>query len=201
MKERKPNRLEDYDYSQKGYYFVTVCTKDRREWFWNIEKDEMVLNQYGKIADDFWKEMSVHFDGIVIDEFKIMPNPIHGIVIIRNDFTSPVGNAYMRSLRVHDRTKMLLSKAVQQYKASVTRKINSFQEFSYFEWQKSFYDHIIRNEGSLDRIRQYIFYNPLKWELDIENKNNHSRHKNSADYYDEIITGVEKIQEAGEANT
>jgi hypothetical protein len=54
MSERKPNRLRKYDYSQDGYYFVTVCTKDRKEWFGLIEKDEMVLNQYGKIAEDFW---------------------------------------------------------------------------------------------------------------------------------------------------
>ena len=98
-----------------------------------------------------------------------------------------VGNAYMRSLQ--DRTKMLLSKTIQQYKASASRKINSLQNAPYFQWQKSFYDHIIGNEESLQHIRQYIVYNPLKWGLDIENRNNYSPHKNCSDYYEEVIGG------------
>ena len=199
MKNRKPNRLKEHDYSQEGYYFVTVCTKDRKEWFGNIEKDKMTLNYYGKTAEDFWREIPAHFEGMGIDEFKIMPNHVHGIVMIRNDFAKPVGNAYMRSLQAEDRTKMLLPKTIQQYKASVTRKVNSLLSVLDFQWQKSFYDPVIRNEESLHRIRQYIMYNPLKWEFDIENKDHHSRHKNSADYYDEIITGGEKMQGSEEA--
>ena len=100
-----------------------------------------------------------------LDEYIIMPNHVHGIVIIDSD---DVGNAYMRSLP-YDRTKMKLSKIVQQYKAAVTRKIN--KTHNEFNWQKSFYDHIIRNDKSLHRIRKYIHYNALKWEYNQENKN------------------------------
>jgi len=187
MTKRKPNRLKDYDYSQDGYYFVTICTKDRAELFGNVEDNEMVLNQYGRTAEGFWKKMPIHFGGVEIDEFRVMPNHLHGIVIIRNELASHVGNAYMRSLQ--DRTKMLLSKTIQQHKASMSRRINSLQNALCFQWQKSFYDHIIRNEASLQHIRQYIVYNPLKWGLDIENRNNCSPHKNYSDYYEEIITG------------
>ncbi len=87
-----------------------------------------------------------------------------------------VGNAYMRSHRgnafmhsLQDKTKMLLPKIIQQYKSSVTRKINSMQKGSHFGWQKSFYDHIIRSEQSLENIREYIQNNPSKWDLDREN--------------------------------
>ena len=107
MKERKLNRLKDYDYSQNGYYFVTICTKNREAWFGKIESDKMILNMFGEITKNFWVEIPKHFKNVSLDEFIVMPNHIHGIVII-------VGNAYMRSLQ--DRTKMLLSRIIQQYK-------------------------------------------------------------------------------------
>jgi REP element-mobilizing transposase RayT len=191
MKERKLNRLKDYDYSKNGYYFVTVCTKNREEWFGRIDGDELRLNEFGDIAKNFWAEITGHFERVGIDEFSVMPNHVHGILIIEEDM---VGNAYMRSNQrnafmhsLRNRTKMLLSKIIQQYKASVTRKINSLENVFHFGWQKSFYDHVIRNDRSLDNLRQYITSNPLKWELDIENRKGNSAHKNCVDYYGEII--------------
>ena len=125
----------------------------------------MILNESGKIAENILLEIPNHFDDVKLYEHVIMPNHVHGIVIIDSD---DVGNAYMRSLP-YDRTKMKLSKIVQQYKAAVTCKIN--QIHNEFNWQKSFYDHIIRNDKSLHRIRKYIHYNALKWEYDQENQN------------------------------
>jgi REP element-mobilizing transposase RayT len=205
MKERKSNRLKDYDYSQNGYYFVTVCTKDRREVFGNVVEGRMVLNRYGKIVDQCWHDLRKHYLNCSLDSFGIMPNHIHGIIVIDNENT--VGNG-LKPFPAHG-----LSEIMRGFKTFSSRKINAAgnglkpfptttaKNSNSFQWQKSFYDHIIRDEESLNRIRQYITYNPLKWELDIENKDNHSRHKNSADYYDEIITGVEKTQRAGEAKT
>jgi len=191
MKERKLTRLRGYDYSQSGYYFVTICTENREEWFGRVDGGEMRLNEFGEIARNFWPEITGHFKYVGIDEFSIMPNHVHGILIIQEEM---VGNAYMRSHErnafMHspqDRTKMLLSKIIQQYKASVTRKINSLEDGLNFGWQKSFYDHVIRNDRSLDNLRQYIANNPLKWELDIENKKGNSPHKSCVDYYREII--------------
>jgi putative transposase len=182
MKERKLTRLKGYNYSQSGYYFVTICTKDRKEFFGNVEEGRMHLSRCGEIAGDFWLEISAHFEYVGIDEFSVMPNHVHGILIIEENM---VGNAYMRSLQ--NRTKMLLSKIVQQYKASVTRKINSLESSLHFGWQKSFYDHVIRNDRSLDNLREYITNNPLRWELDIENRKGDSPHKNCVDYYGEIM--------------
>jgi putative transposase len=191
MRERKRNRLKDYNYSQEGYYFVTICTKDREEWFGNIEQESVNLSRYGKIAHDFWVGIPTHFENVAIDELSVMPNHMHGILIIEGDM---VGNAYMRSHQrnafmrsLQNRTNMLLSKIIQQYKASVTRKINSLEGGLHFGWQKSFYDHVIRNDRSLDNLRQYIINNSLKWELDIENRKGNSPHKNCVDYYREII--------------
>ncbi len=179
MKERKVNRLKDYDYSQDGYYFVTICTRNREEWFGEIQSGKMILNGCGEITKNLWVEIPKHFKNVGLDEFIIMPNHIHGILII-------VGNAYMRSLQ--NRTKMLLSRIIQQYKSSVTREINSLQNDFCFKWHKSFYDHIIRNEKTLNNIREYIVNNPLKWESDIENKINLK--ENNKGYYKRIIDGL-----------
>jgi putative transposase len=173
MRERKRIRLKDYDYSKSGYYFITICTKNREEWFGEVESGTMRLNKFGETARDFWVEIPVHFKGVSTDEFSVMPNHLHGILIIEEKM---VGNAYMRSHQrnafmhsLQDKTKMLLPKIIQQYKSSATRKINSMQNGFEFEWQKSFYDHVIRNEKSLDNLRQYVRNNPLKWDLDREN--------------------------------
>ena len=160
---RKLNRLKNYDYSQSGCYFVTICTKNKEEWLGQIESGKMILNKFGEITKNFWVEIPKHVNNITLDEFIVMPNHIHGIVLI-------VGNAYMRSLQ--NRTKMLLSRIIQQYKSSVTREINSLQNDFCFKWHKSFYDHIIRNEKTLNKIREYIVSNPLKWDLDKKNIEN-----------------------------
>jgi putative transposase len=163
MRERKSNRLKGFDYSSSGYYFVTICTLNRKEWFGEIGNGQMIPNTYGTIAQSPWEEIPNHFERVGVDEFTVMPNHIHGIMIIEKD----VGNASMRSLQ--DRTKMRLSKIIQQYKAAVTRDIHWFRKDLCFKWQKSFYDHVIRNETELFRIRGYIQNNPLKWGLDREN--------------------------------
>ena len=126
-----------------------------------------------KLQEVFGPKISRHFRHVGIDEFAVMSNHVHGILIIER---GPVGNAYMRSHQGnacthsrHDKTKMLLPKVIQQYKASVTRKINSLGTDIWFAWQKSFYDHIVRGEKSLGLIREYIQNNPLKWDLDRKN--------------------------------
>jgi len=173
MHHRKPNRLKNYDYSRAGYYFVTICTKNRVAHFGNVVDGKMVLNEEGQFANQYWLEIPDHFDLSELDRHVVMPNHLHGIVIIHD--TGDVGNAYMHSLQhsqqVYDRTKMLLSRIIQQYKAAVTREISKSQPHFQFQWQKSFYDHIIRNDISLFRIRKYIDNNPLKWEYDQENLN------------------------------
>ena len=163
MRVRKSNRLKGFDYSRSGYYFVTICALNQEKWFGEIEDGQMIPNTCGKIAQSLWEKIPVHFGWVGVDEFTVMPNHIHGIVIVERD----VGNATMRSLQ--DRTKMTLPKIIQQYKATVTRDIDWFRKDVCFKWQKSFYDHVIRNETELFRIREYIQNNPLKWNLDREN--------------------------------
>lgn len=178
MRKRKPNRLADYNYSQNGMYFVTICTKDREELFGEIKNGRMILNDLGKIAQKCYLEIPSHCRNVYLDEFIIMPNHVHGILEIINDLD--VGDAYLRPAGFHDRTKMLASKAIHGFKAGVTRKIlnpSSRPERIYafptkFAWQKSFYDHIIRNAAELNRIREYIRGNPAQWNRDRNNAEN-----------------------------
>ncbi|HUL23426.1 MAG TPA: hypothetical protein VLZ10_18365 [Thermodesulfobacteriota bacterium] len=85
MKERKQIRLKDYDDSKSGYYFVTICTQNREEWFGTVKSGITHLNKFGKFAKNFWSEIPEHFEDVEIDEFSIMPNHAHGILIVERN--------------------------------------------------------------------------------------------------------------------
>lgn len=203
--ERKNQRLKNYDYSQSGYYFVTFCTKGRIDYFGEIIDGKIILNDYGKIVrESFFKTQEIRNE-IMFDEYIIMPNHIHAIIIIQN----PVGNAGMRSdiadiaesMDTHsesgphacgpyeqnpykwnlyentiiNKTKNILSNTIQWIKSSTTRNIRqNFWDYE-FAWQKSFFDVIIKNQEQLEKTREYIIMNPLKWEEDINNPINISQ--------------------------
>ena len=156
-KYRKINRLIKYDYSQPGYYFVTICTSNRVECFGNVENGVMVLNQDGQAAEKHWIDSPAHYKNVDIDEFIVMPNHLHGIIIIKDSKIEGLQNN--------------LSKIVGSYKNVVTKEIHKKGNQN-FAWQASFYDHVIRKDESLDKIREYIKNNPLKWELDRNNLSN-----------------------------
>jgi len=132
MNIRKANRLKDYSYSRNGFYFVTTCAKNRKEYFGEIKKGEMVLNDYGEIAEELWLEIPKHFEDVELDEHIIMPNHVHGIIIIDSD-EEPVGNRHACSLQ-EDRQYQKLPVVIGSYKSAVTRKIN--QTHNEFNWQK-----------------------------------------------------------------
>jgi REP element-mobilizing transposase RayT len=161
MKNRKPNRLYGYNYSQNGYYFVTVSTKDRCEWFGKIKNDIMELNEYGEIAKKAWLEIQNHFKNIELNEFVVMPNHVHGIIVI-------VGDRHACPLQIK-RQYQILPVVIGSYKSAVTRYINQIKNDKNFHWQRSFYDRVIRNENELAQIQEYILNNPKKLDLDTEN--------------------------------
>jgi len=181
---RKLNRWRGWDYSENGWYFVTICTRERKDLFGGIENNLIKINDCGMVVKKCWDEIPNHFEGVGLDEFIILPNHVHGIVILNGCAGMGdgrkfgiVGNADLRSLRRennlrwlkmadYDRTKMYLPKIIQGFKSSVSRKIGRPI------WQKSFYDRIIRDEKECDKIRFYIRNNPKLWYRD---RNNHSR--------------------------
>lgn len=186
IKQRKSNRLKNFDYSSSGWYFVTICTQNRECLFGNIIDNHMVLNKYGKIINKYFLEIPKHYNNVELDEFIIMPNHIHGIIVIRNSNQS-VGND-LRVVPINNnqvghggptlqniRQQQLLFRIIKCFKTITTKiyidgvKNNQFPPFNKRIWQKSYYDHIIRNEYSLFRIRKYIKDNPKNWEDDRNN--------------------------------
>ena len=141
--QRKSPRIPGYDYAKANYYFITICTYEKKCIFGK----PWLLNGFGEIAKDCFEAISVIYPGIRVDKYVVMPNHIHGIICIDG-------------LQGSDLTKI-----VGQYKMSVTKKIRE-KEPGMEVWQRSFHDHVIRNQKSYEMIWQYIDQNPLKWEED-----------------------------------
>lgn len=168
-RERKQLRLRHFDYGQNGYYFITICTKDRLCVFGKIADQEICLSEIGQIVQFCWLDIPNHFPNVFVDEYIIMPNHIHGIIGIDNNDNA--GNADLRSLQKYDRTKMLLPKIIHGFKSSVTRIVNRSIKQTNFQWQKSYYERIIQNQETLIKIQNYIKKNPYQWEIDKNNPN------------------------------
>jgi REP-associated tyrosine transposase len=149
-------RLKDWDYSTPWWYYVTICTKDMRCWLGKVKNESVVHNKIGMIVKKYFEDIPVHFNFAETDYHIVMPNHVHGIIIINPS----VETGHAPSLR-----KPTLGNIVGNFKSAVTRWSHK-NDHPYFAWQPRFYDHIIRNEHDLYRIRKYIENNPLKWELD-----------------------------------
>lgn len=157
-KRRQRNRLKNYDYSQSGYYFVTICTWGLFNYFGQIINDKMGLNQFGLIVKKQWNWVAEHYPYVQLDDFVIMPNHIHGIIIINRDIVRNGCNHSARKIKP-------LPELMGAFKTTSSKLIHNAGLLS-FRWKRSFYDHIIRNEKDLYRIREYIDNNPFKWHFD-----------------------------------
>ncbi|MFA4901575.1 MAG: YraN family protein [Desulfobaccales bacterium] len=164
---RKSARLAEYDYSQQGTYFVTVCVQNREGLLGRILNREMRLNQAGIAVARWWKELEKKFLSVKIDEYYVvMPNHFHGIVFISEPSGPDVEGGHAGPP---------LQRIVQWFKTMSTNeyihgvKEHGWKPFKGLLWQRSFYEHVIRNDEALNRIREYIKYNPQRWDLDREN--------------------------------
>ncbi len=171
--------MRNWDYGWNASYYITICTGGRECFFGNIEDGKVKLSEIGIFADKFWLEIPNHFHYVKLDEYIIMPNHIHGIIIIDNknlinnvaetpNFGIETPNLGVSKAKIggkNDKWKSgVLGVIINQYKRICTiesRKINSE-----FIWQSRFHDHVIRDQKSLDNIRAYIKENPKKWKGD-----------------------------------
>ena len=180
-KSRKSPRLASWDYGTEASYFITICCKNREHFFGEIIKNKMQLTPAGAIASVFWYEIKNHAKNIELGEFVIMPNHIHGILILKGDDNdvgtrqnddvgttqNDVGTTHALSLlqpssnRFQNQGKNTVSSIVGSYKSAVTKYCNLLD--LPMGWQSRFHDHIIRNEDSFHRISQYIRNNPANW--------------------------------------
>lgn len=177
---RRSIRLKGYDYTRAGAYYVTMVTKNRECVLGEIVNDEMRLNEWGECVADWWDDIPQHFMHADIDAFIIMPNHVHGILVItdtvnvgagfpRPDLDTPTppgaATAPLRFLK-----RPTLGQIVGYFKYQSTKQINDARNTPGVPiWHRNYYEHIIRNEHKLERIRVYIANNPRQWALDAEN--------------------------------
>lgn len=140
---RKKLRLNYYDYSKEGIYFITICIKNRLELLGRIKNTNHIeLTKEGIIVEEYIKKIEQIYTDVILDEYIIMPNHVHMILILNN------------------KNKVTISRIIKQYKMYVSKKI------TYSIWQKSFYEHIIRNEKEYWKINEYIKNNIMNWKKD-----------------------------------
>lgn len=158
-----------WNYGWVGAYFITICTRNKIHFFGEIKNHQMILSPLGVLANVFWHEIPNHASNVDLGTFVIMPNHVHGILIIcPPDLAPPVQTRHALSLpptpaanRFQNQGKNTVSSLVGSYKSAVTRHANrlGFE----FAWQPRFHDHIIRNDIEYQRINDYIENNPFNW--------------------------------------
>lgn len=210
--KNKPQRKKSYDYDLPGAYFVTICVKDRRNLFGDINEGSLTPSSAGCIANNCWLEIPEHFDNVELGEYTVMPNHFHGIVNIlgevsvgqthafdtledeyiptENEKKSPTNDN--RSDQVKKMHKKL-SIVIGSFKSAVSKLTHRTTPDIHFAWQTSFYDHIARNDRELEFISDYIRMNPLNWKNDLENREFMSdissleRTTRTKDHYDRLF--------------
>ena len=165
-------RLKSWDYSSEGAYFITICTKNMLNYFGRIVNQKVKLSAMGIIVNEEWLKTGVVRNNVILDEYVIMPNHIHGLIFLLNKLDrveTPrwgVSNSETTHRVVSTTIKKdTISSIIGQFKSKCSKRINEF-EIKNFQWQPLFHDHIIRNHKELFNIRKYIINNPLKWAFD-----------------------------------
>lgn len=174
---RRSIRLKGHDYSQSGAYFVTICCQNRKCLFGEIIDREMVLNEGGDIASLCWREIPNHFPHVGLDEFIIMPNHLHGILMVNNSVGannySPLQIPVTMTVQTPRRasgTSRTIGSIIRGFKIGVTKWFRQ-KTGMHNVWQRNYYEHIIRDEKELNHVRKYILDNPLQWQFDRNNPN------------------------------
>ena len=190
VRRRRSIRLRGYDYTRAGAYFITICTQNRECMFGEIADRKMVLNPAGNMIQTVWDEIPFHYAGIDIDAFTVMPNHIHGIIVITRSVAVPTVGAGPRACPDNGQPRgvaptetagtagLSLGDMVHRFKTMTTKryadgvKQSGWQSFPRKLWQRNYWEHIIRDEMELNRIREYIHTNPTQWEFDRLNLGN-----------------------------
>jgi REP element-mobilizing transposase RayT len=178
---RRSIRLKGYDYSRSGAYFVTIVTHERKSLFGEITNGLMILNEFGLVTRQMWKKLSDRFQNVELGAFVVMPNHIHGIILLDETRRGIAGSAADSDGRIsrYAPTERQFGKMVpgsipaivRAYKSSVTYRINLMRQLRNAPvWQRNYYEHIVRDEAEANRIHLYIESNPINWAEDEENR-------------------------------
>jgi len=178
-------RLPQFDYAQAGYYFITICTKNRQPWFGEIRNGMMCVNEVGTTAYNCWYAIPNHFPHVSIDTFVVMPDHVHGIVKINRQYNHTHNDVVVETLHAtslplpqHEQPSNIQTNSqffssispkssslpiiIRSFKSAITNKCHA-DGYKNFQWQPRFYDRIIHNASELNVVRQYIIDNPKNW--------------------------------------
>jgi putative transposase len=171
-----------WDYRWAGWYFITICTGDRRCWFGDVVDGRVRLSEVGVVVAEEWRNTGEIRPNVVLDQWVIMPNHLHAIVVISNGIVVETPRRRVSTVRCASTVRGVptgstrlrpnsLGSIIGQFKSVCTKRIRA-EGFVDFAWQPRFYDHLIRSNRALDNIRRYIADNPSKWATDNENPPN-----------------------------
>ena len=169
-------RLKNWDYSAEAAYFVTICTKDKKHFFGKISAGKMILSAIGEIAAKEWQNTKTIRPNIKVDVWIVMPNHLHGIIIVEPHCSAALQQWKNKDPQESQRNQFgpqsnNLASIIRGFKSATTKNIH-IAGFNEFAWQARYYDHVIRDENELTRLREYIINNPKKWDLDKNNSEN-----------------------------
>jgi putative transposase len=160
----KSIRIPEYDYSTENYYFVTICSFQKQKIFSEIKNGNIYLTEIGKIIKDEWSKTEQIRDNAIMDDFVIMPNHIHGIIVLNSKVCAEKTTRRVVSTTLKPSS---LGSIIGQIKSITTKRIRKLTNNPEIKiWQPRFYEHIIRNDKELFEVRTYIKNNPVKWSED-----------------------------------
>jgi REP element-mobilizing transposase RayT len=170
-------RLKGFDYSRAGIYDITICTQNRLCIFGDIERGLMVLNRLGLLVQENWRNIPKHWQSVDLLEYCVMPNHVHGIIVIKHDGGRKKGTLKCapkggeKTEAFGKSTRGSIPTIIKTFKAGVTRQVRMSPMREIYDqiWQRGYYEHIIRSESDLRKKINYIKTNPQNWDKDLEN--------------------------------
>ena len=187
----RPRRLGAYDYAQDGAYSVTISTKRQARLFGTVTDGRMTLNAAGRAVEEVWHGLPSHYPHVELDVFVVMPDHVHGIVVfvgqelelgVGSELALTAGRKSVRSraeeagykpagTKLEAPRRHGLSEVVRGFKTYSGRRVNELRGTPGMAvWRRGYYEHVVRNEEDMNRIRQYFLENPLRWSLKRENE-------------------------------
>ena len=165
---RRSLRLPGYDYTQTGAYFITICTTGRVCVLGDVVDGEIHLSEFGRLANSVWLELPRYYPHVRLDAWVVMPNHVHGILILEP--SDDVVGAGFKPAPTGTRRRHGIPEVVRAFKTFSARRINATRgAVGTSFWQRNYFEHVIRDGKSLDRIRRYIVENPARWDEAPEN--------------------------------
>jgi REP element-mobilizing transposase RayT len=175
LPKRKSIRLPDYDYSQQGVYSTTICAEERKILFGTIRHGQLTLSRIGKIAMSCWEAIPSHFTNVELLNYVIMPNHVHGIIVIGENKDSGAAHTGLGTCRAPTGEKIIgpargsLGAIIRSFKSAVTKTVNAKRPQNPVKvWQRGYYERVVRNDEELRALIEYMITNPANWDRDPE---------------------------------